>query len=105
MQAGLLRNPITIQEPVTLKDTYGANTTEWKDVISTRAQVTYNNGNRQNLNNEIVHTYTITFTIRLYHRINEQMRILWDGKKYRVLSINKELYKQSVTIITELINE
>lgn len=105
MQAGLLREPITVQEPVTIKDNYGANTTDWKDVISTRAQVTYNNGNRQNQNNEIVHTYTITFTIRLYHRVDELMRIIWNGKKYRILSINKELYKQSVTITTELINE
>lgn len=105
MLAGLLRNPITIQEPVTIKDSYGANTIEWRDVISTRAQVTYNNGDRQSLNNEIVHTYTITFTIRMYHRINEQMRILWDNKKYRILSINKELYKQSVTIIAEVVNE
>lgn len=52
MRAGLLNYPITIQEPVTVKDVYGANGINWKDVISTRAQVTYNTGNRQNQNNE-----------------------------------------------------
>ena len=41
----------------------------------------------------------------MYHRVNEQMRILWNGKKYRILSISPELYKQSITIITELVNE
>ena len=33
------------------------------------------------------------------------MRIIWNGKRYRILSINKEIYKQSTTIITELIND
>lgn len=50
MRAGLLNYPITIQEPITLKDVYGANGIDWKD--ATRAQVTYNSGNRQNQNNE-----------------------------------------------------
>ena len=97
MRAGLLNYPITIQEPVTVKDVYGANGINWK--------VTYNTGNRQNQNNEIIHCYTVTFTIRLYHKVNEQMRIIWNGNKYRILSINRELYKQSITIVTELINE
>ena len=48
MRAGLLNYPITIQEPITLKDVYGANGIDWKDAISTRAQITYNSGNRQN---------------------------------------------------------
>ena len=87
------------------QDVYGANGIDWKDAISTRAQVTYNSGNRQNQNNEIIHCYTVTFTIRLYHKVNEQMRIIWNGNKYRILSINRELYKQSITIVTELINE
>nr|WP_244668142.1 hypothetical protein [Phocaeicola vulgatus] len=43
--------------------------------------------------------------MRLYHKVNEQMRIIWNGNKYRILSINRELYKQSITIVTELINE
>lgn len=105
MRAGLLKETIRIIEPVTIKDQYGANTVEWRDVTYTRAAVTNNSGNRQNQNNEIVNTYTVTFTIRMYHRVNEQMRILWNGKKYRILSISPELYKQSITIITELVNE
>ena len=105
MRAGLLNYPITIQEPVTVKDVYGANGIDWRDIISTRAQVTYNTGNRQNQNNEIIQCYTVTFHIRLYHKVNEQMRIIWNGNKYRILSINRELYKQSITIVTELINE
>lgn len=105
MRAGILRETITIQQPITVQNEYGANGIEWKDVISTRAMADYNSGNRQNENNEIVYNYTITFTIRYYHNINDDMRIIWNGKRYRILSINKEIYKQSTTIITELIND
>ncbi|CDB47721.1 phage head-tail adaptor [Parabacteroides sp. CAG:2] len=67
MRAGLLNYPITIQEPITLKDVYGANGIDWKDAISTRAQVTYNSGNRQNQNNEIIHCYSRITKLSDYH--------------------------------------
>lgn len=105
MRAGLLRKTITIQEQIITKDSYGSNVSEWKDILSTRAEVKSNTGNRELNNGEIINTYTVTFTIRFYHNIKEQMRILHSGRKYRILSINKELYKQAVTIIGELINE
>lgn len=105
MRAGLLTEEITIQAPVTIKDIYGADSIRWDDVISTRSQVSFNSGQRQNQNNEIVHSYTITFTIRYYHNINERMIIVWKGNRYKILSINREIHKQSITIITELINE
>lgn len=105
MRAGFLKYVITIQQPITVQNEYGANGIDWIDVISTRAKADYNSGNRQNENNEIVHNQTITFTIRYYHNIKDDMRIIWNGNKYRILSINKEIYKQSTTIITELIND
>ena len=46
MRAGILRETITIQQPVTVQNEYGANGVEWKDVISTRAKAIYNAGNR-----------------------------------------------------------
>jgi len=73
--------------------------------FTTRAQVTTNSGNRLNQNNEIIHTYNVTFIVRLYHDIEESDRVIYKGKKYRIISINKELYKQSTNIIGELINE
>ena len=55
MRAGTLHYPITIQEPVAIKDGYGANSIDWRDVISTRSNVTYNSGNRQNQNLSLIH--------------------------------------------------
>lgn len=46
IRAGDLRESITIQQPITIQDDYGANGIEWKDIISTRAKTDYNSGNR-----------------------------------------------------------
>lgn len=105
MQAGLLKEVVTIQKPVVNQDGFGANDVNWSDLITTRASVGYNTGNRVNDNNEITFAYQVTFTVRVYHQINERMRIIWQGKKYRILSIELDKQKQRLTIRTELINE
>ncbi len=105
MRAGSLREIITVQSQTITKDSFGSNNTVWGNKFTTRAQITTNSGNREVQNNEIVNTYTLTFTIRYYHEVEEANRILYNGKKYRILSVNKELVKQSVSIIGELINE
>ena len=73
MRAGELKDSIIIQKAVVVQNEYGANAVEWKNVVCTRAKATYNSGNRQNENNEIVHSYTVTFVVRFYHNINNDM--------------------------------
>jgi len=41
-------------------------------------------------NNEVIWSYQVNFTIRVYHQVNEKMRIIWKGKKYRILSIEED---------------
>lgn len=105
MNAGSLKYLITIQEPITTRNEFGSQEVKWKDVVNTRAEVIYNRGNRQSDGLEVYYDYTPTFRIRYYHNINDYMRIKYEGKYYRILSVQKELLTQSVTIITELINE
>ena len=106
MKAGLLNEVIRIEKPVTDRNEYGADSKRWETWISkTKASVTFNSGNRINENNEIIHSYQVTFIIRVYHRINEDMRIIWKNKKYRILSLEENKQRQSITIRTELINE
>lgn len=105
MQAGILNEEIKIQQPTVNVNGFGANDISWSDFITTRAFVSYNNGNRVNENGEITFSYEVSFTIRVYHQINERMRIIWQGKKYRILSIELDKHKQKQTIRTELINE
>lgn len=106
MRAGLLQEVIKVEEPVTTTNEYGANYIQWKTFIGrTKAQVTYSSGNRANENNEIIFAYEVVFTVRIYHRINERMRIIWKNKKYRILSIEENRQLQTLTVKTELINE
>ena len=105
MRAGLLTETILLQESVPVKNEFGATSMEWVDYLQTRANIKFNSGNRVNQNNERFTSYTLTFTIRYYHKVNEQMRIIYQDKKYRILAINSDRTKQSTEIIGELINE
>lgn len=106
MKAGLLNSIIAIEKPEVVSDEFGANILKWVNHIDrTRAKVTYSNGTRANENNEIIFTYEVIFTVRHYHSLTERMRILWEGRKYRILSIEKNKALQQQVIKTELINE
>lgn len=104
MRAGQLTEPITFRKAIITKNQFGAEETYWENHIITRGNVKSNTGNRVIENSEIINTYTVTFTIRSYHRIDECMRILYNRKLYRILSINEDRLRQSTTIIGELIN-
>ena len=106
MRAGLLNSVIAVDKPTVVADDFGANSLNWEQHISsTRAKVTYSSGTRANENNEIIFAYEVIFTVRIYHQINERMRIIWEGRKYRILSIEENKELQQLTIKTELINE
>lgn len=105
MQAGLLKECITIEKPTVIQNGFGANELEWSKFVDTRAYVNYTSGNRVTSNNEIIWAYQVNFTIRVYHQVNEKMRIIWHGNKYRILAIEPDKDKQKQTIRTELINE
>ena len=104
MRAGLLTELVTIKKAEVEKNEYGQEETIWNDYLVTRANVTYKTGSRDTENNENINTYTVDFTVRSYHIIDEFMRILWNGNIYRILSINRDKRKQSITITGELIN-
>lgn len=104
LRTGLLREIITIQKLTNIKDSFGATSDNWIDKFNARAQVTTNSGDRLNQNNEIRHSYNVTFTIRFYHDVQDTDRIIYNDTKYRIISINKELNKQAINIIAETIN-
>lgn len=106
MRAGVLKDIITIEGLKTLKNEYGEEQTDtYIKKFSTRAYVTFNNGSRIVDNNELFFSNNTTFTIRYYHNIAELDRIIWDNKKYRIISIERDIFRQSIKIICELINE
>ena len=109
MQAGLLRDKITIERSVV---TYNADNGEqqlsWQPVWSGRAKVEFSSGSQLVSNNETINTITKRVTIRTKPAINEKLsnlRILIDGEYYRILAKDVR-HKDMATIFTcELINE
>lgn len=105
MESGRLNEIITVERPTIYQDGYGGNDVVWNEVIKTRADVQFTSGNRATENNEIVFNYNKIFTVRYYHKIDEKDRVIWNGKKYRILNLNYDRDKQYLQITTELINE
>lgn len=105
MQAGLLNDIIEIQKLITTKDAYGSDIETYEYFLKTKAQVIYSSGNRLITNNEITFNYNTTFVVRYYIEVIESMRIKFQSRYYRILSIEQDKRLQKKTIITELINE
>lgn len=103
MRAGLLKECIVFQQLEIVKDEYGATEQIYNDLINTRARVEYSGGSRTNTNNEIYNEYSLTFTVRGYHQIKEDMLIKWRDKLYRILSIDDTI-KEMKVIQAELLN-
>lgn len=108
MRAGLLSENISIWQPYTGDTSFGKSSkTDYIAYIpKTKARVTNQRGSRANQNDEIVYAYTVTFTIRGYHKIDERMRIKWQGRFYRILNIvppTREINEYQID--TELVNE
>lgn len=105
MNGGRLTEVITIERPTIVQNDFGANKFQWQNYIQTRADVQYESGTRATENDEVIFSYNKIFTIRYYHDIDEKDRIIWNNKKWRILSIEPDKSKQLITIRTELINE
>lgn len=105
MRAGLLRDTITILKPVKSDTAYGKGKVQYEQMYNTRAQVTHVGGNKAVENAEVITSYTVKFTIRMYHAITSDMVIQHLDKRYRILDINPLLSQQQKVIIGEVINE
>lgn len=105
MVAGRFNEPVEIFKEVEVIDEYNARNMEYSSLFKTRANVEYNSGNRGTENSEIVFNYAKRFTLRSYVPITETCQIEWQGKRYRVLSIEKRREYNDQLVMTELINE
>lgn len=104
-RAGLLNELIEIYTKTIVKDEYGQEVEELTLKQTTRAKLVHNNGNRSLENEEIVHNYNKTFTVRYYVDIDDYDVIKWNGKYYRVLDVEPNREYQQKVINTEKIND
>jgi SPP1 family predicted phage head-tail adaptor len=109
MQAGLLRDKITIERSdVTHNTENGEQVTSWQQVWSGRAKVDFSSGSQLVSNNETINTITKKVTIRTKPAFNEKLsnlRILIDGEYYRILAKDVRLRDMATIFTCELINE
>lgn len=104
MIAGLLKEVVKICTLITKQNDYGEREVILEEVFTTRANVKLNGGERSIENNEIFYGYRYTFTIRGYHKVNEDNVVKWNDKAYRILSIDRT-DKSKLILDTELIND
>lgn len=105
MQAGLLKEWIIFEKETITRDEFGGQKKEWIQAVKTRARIQFKSGDQVLENREEIHTVTNTVTIRYRKEITRQMRIVWGGEKYRILSMDRNRSEQSLVIKCELINE
>lgn len=105
MNAGILKETITILQPRTTVNEYGEQVQMYIDKFTTRARVDWNGGNRNITNDEVLYNYQRTFHMRFYHTVSEFDVVLWQGKKYRIINIERIREYNEQIITTELINE
>lgn len=105
-RAGLLTKIIKILTPKTTINEFGEQIQEYSVSYKTRARVLHDNGNRTNENGEIFYSYQKTFNIRSYVPITEFDLVEFEGKRYRVITIENRIETQNdKLVITEQIND
>ncbi len=105
MQAGRLTERIKFLKLVTVKTETGSEHNTYVLDHECRAKMTYSGGDRTNENGDIFFTHHVNFEIRQGYDFDELYRIEWDGRQYRILSIEKDRHNQSIRCTTELVND
>ena len=103
--AGQYNEIINIFKSVETINDYGEREITTEFIFRTRAKHEATSGSRQNENNEIVYDHTNTFYVRSYVPVTDTSIIEFDGRKWRVISIEKRRENNDIKIVTELINE
>ena len=105
MQAGLLRDIVRFQESETQRDAMGGLSENWVDAFIKRAEVRFVSGSRTLVNGEIFNPLAITCKIRYCRDVHEKMRFIYEDRKYKIISINRDRLQQCTVIQAEWINE
>lgn len=108
MQAGLLREIITVEKCTITRMTDGSEKMTWCSLWRGRARVEQTSGTMANFSGETFNTATKRITIRTKPAINEVLstiRVNYAGKYYRVLSLDVRHWDMATIMVVELINQ
>ena len=89
MQAGKLRERVTIQRETVTRDSFGAEVNPWKDVTTVWASVRPGASGERFISAADQMQATITHTVRIRQRagISPKMRLLWGTRKLDIQSV------------------
>jgi head-tail adaptor len=106
MQAGRYTEIVAILRKQDVETDYRSYS-EYVEIKRTRANVQHLGGTLTEENKEQFHTSQVKFTVHSYIDVNKEDRIKWEDQEYRILDLfkNKELTKNDIQIIAELINK
>ena len=108
MQAGLLRDKITIEHSeITANTTNGEQKIHWREIWSGRAKIDFSSGTQLVSNNETINTISKKITIRTKPSFNQKLstlRIVINGEYYRILSKDVRHRDMATIFMCELIN-
>lgn len=105
MNAGQLKDTITIFSPEPFQNEFGERIEQLVEKYSCKAKVEHRGGSRNNVNGEVFLTNSKIFHIRIYHEINDNDIVSYEGKKYRIIDVEKIKEYQEIILTTTLINE
>lgn len=82
MQAGRLRERVTIQQQSITRDSYGAEVITWSDVATVWASVLPGASGERFIAGAVQEQAEITHTVRIRYRtgITPKMRLRWEGR-------------------------
>lgn len=90
MQAGRLKETITVQHTEIQENEYGEQDTVMSKPVKMRADVKYNIRSRYNDGQEIYYDNEVDFIVRIYNQVSDYDIITWKSDTYRILSVNTE---------------
>lgn len=105
MRAGGLKYSIEILKSTEVINEFGEREETWETAIETKADAISKSGTRINDVHELVPFYSVEFRIRKYHPVDENMRVKFGGRLYRILAVIPTTEKAMKTLICEVINE
>lgn len=103
LSGGSLEDRIVFVEATNRVNGYGEEITTWSEAYRCRARVVYKRGSRALDCGEVWNPNTISVSIRYTRRVDDAMRIRWNGGEYHITSLNASKSNGDVTIIAEKI--
>lgn len=105
MKAGAFKYMIELYHRETEVNDYGEEKEEYKLVRKTRAAINFRNNARTSEMAESRFIGVYEMIVRDYVEIDDTSRIVWNGKKYRVVEWHEDLEYRDKYVVVEEINE